>query len=52
MKAMLERNWGRIIFLSSESGLNIPDDMLHYGFAKTAVCRRRAGSQSWRASPA
>jgi NAD(P)-dependent dehydrogenase (short-subunit alcohol dehydrogenase family) len=37
MKGMLERNWGRVIFLSSESGVNIPDDMLHYGFTKTAV---------------
>jgi NAD(P)-dependent dehydrogenase (short-subunit alcohol dehydrogenase family) len=37
MKGMLERNWGRILFLSSESGVNIPDDMLHYGFTKTAV---------------
>jgi NAD(P)-dependent dehydrogenase (short-subunit alcohol dehydrogenase family) len=34
---MLERNWGRVIFLSSESGVNIPDEMLHYGFTKTAV---------------
>ena len=37
MPAMLERNWGRIVFLSSESGLNIPPDMIHYGFTKTAV---------------
>jgi NAD(P)-dependent dehydrogenase (short-subunit alcohol dehydrogenase family) len=37
MKGMLERDWGRVIFLSSESGVNIPDDMLHYGFTKTAV---------------
>jgi NAD(P)-dependent dehydrogenase (short-subunit alcohol dehydrogenase family) len=37
MKGMLERNWGRTIFLSSESGVNIPDGMLHYGFTKTAV---------------
>ncbi|MDQ1422089.1 MAG: hypothetical protein QOJ52_4051 [Acidimicrobiaceae bacterium] len=37
MDGMLERNSGRVIFLSSESGLNIPDDMLHYGFTKTAV---------------
>jgi NAD(P)-dependent dehydrogenase (short-subunit alcohol dehydrogenase family) len=37
MKGMIERNWGRVIFLSSESGVNIPDDMLHYGFTKTAV---------------
>jgi NAD(P)-dependent dehydrogenase (short-subunit alcohol dehydrogenase family) len=37
MPAMLERNWGRVVFLSSESGLNIPLDMIHYGFTKTAV---------------
>jgi len=37
MPGMLERNWGRIIFMSSESGVNIPVDMLHYGFTKTAV---------------
>ncbi|WP_088343762.1 MULTISPECIES: SDR family oxidoreductase [Rhodomicrobium] len=33
---MVERGWGRIIFLSSESGLNIPADMIHYGLTKTA----------------
>jgi NAD(P)-dependent dehydrogenase (short-subunit alcohol dehydrogenase family) len=33
---MLERNWGRVVFLSSESALNIPADMIHYGFTKTA----------------
>jgi len=37
MPAMLERNWGRVVFLSSESGLNIPPDMIQYGFTKTAV---------------
>jgi NAD(P)-dependent dehydrogenase (short-subunit alcohol dehydrogenase family) len=37
MPRMLERDWGRIVFLSSESGLNIPPDMIHYGFTKTAV---------------
>jgi NAD(P)-dependent dehydrogenase (short-subunit alcohol dehydrogenase family) len=37
MPAMLERNWGRVVFLSSESGLNIPPEMIHYGFTKTAV---------------
>jgi NAD(P)-dependent dehydrogenase (short-subunit alcohol dehydrogenase family) len=36
LPAMLERNWGRIVFISSESGLNIPADMIHYGFTKTA----------------
>lgn len=33
---MLERNWGRVVFVSSESALNIPADMIHYGFTKTA----------------
>jgi NAD(P)-dependent dehydrogenase (short-subunit alcohol dehydrogenase family) len=33
---MLERNWGRIIFISSESGVQIPSEMLHYGVTKTA----------------
>lgn len=33
---MLKKNWGRIIFISSESGLQIPADMIHYGMTKTA----------------
>lgn len=33
---MVDRKWGRIVFISSESGLNIPADMIHYGFTKTA----------------
>lgn len=37
MPAMLKRNWGRVVFLSSESALNIPPDMIHYGFSKTGV---------------
>jgi NAD(P)-dependent dehydrogenase (short-subunit alcohol dehydrogenase family) len=36
MPGMLERNWGRIIFISSESGLQIPKEMIHYGLTKTA----------------
>jgi NAD(P)-dependent dehydrogenase (short-subunit alcohol dehydrogenase family) len=36
MPAMLERNWGRIVFISSESALHIPKEMIHYGFTKTA----------------
>jgi NAD(P)-dependent dehydrogenase (short-subunit alcohol dehydrogenase family) len=36
MKAMLQRNWGRIVFISSESALNIPKEMIHYGVTKTA----------------
>ena len=33
---MLEKNWGRVVFISSESGLNIPIEMIHYGVTKTA----------------
>jgi NAD(P)-dependent dehydrogenase (short-subunit alcohol dehydrogenase family) len=33
---MLQQNWGRIIFISSESGVNIPAEMIHYGVTKTA----------------
>jgi NAD(P)-dependent dehydrogenase (short-subunit alcohol dehydrogenase family) len=33
---MLNKNWGRIIFISSESALNIPAEMIHYGMTKTA----------------
>jgi len=33
---MLKQNWGRIIFISSESGIQIPAEMVHYGTTKTA----------------
>jgi NAD(P)-dependent dehydrogenase (short-subunit alcohol dehydrogenase family) len=33
---MKQRNWGRIIFISSESALNTPKEMMHYGMSKTA----------------
>ncbi len=33
---MLHKNWGRIIFISSESAIFIPDEMIHYGMTKTA----------------
>jgi len=33
---MLRKNWGRIVFISSESGVNIPVEMVHYGVTKTA----------------
>jgi NAD(P)-dependent dehydrogenase (short-subunit alcohol dehydrogenase family) len=36
MPGMLKRNWGRIVFISSESGVQIPKEMIHYGFSKTA----------------
>ena len=32
---MKQKNWGRIIFISSESGVNIPVEMIHYGVTKT-----------------
>ncbi len=34
--AMVERGWGRVIFVSSESALHIPPEMVHYGMSKTA----------------
>ncbi|WP_293348117.1 MULTISPECIES: SDR family oxidoreductase [unclassified Microcoleus] len=49
---MLKQDWGRIIFISSESGLNIPAEMIHYGVTKTAqlalsrgLAETTAGSQ-------
>lgn len=36
MPKMLEKNWGRVVFISSESGLQIPTEMIHYGMSKTA----------------
>nr|WP_218901525.1 SDR family oxidoreductase [Paraburkholderia bryophila] len=51
LKGMMERKWGRVVFISSESGLNIPPDMLAYGFSKTAqlsiargIAKQAAGS--------
>jgi NAD(P)-dependent dehydrogenase (short-subunit alcohol dehydrogenase family) len=34
--AMKNKGWGRILFVSSESGLNVPQEMIHYGMSKTA----------------
>jgi NAD(P)-dependent dehydrogenase (short-subunit alcohol dehydrogenase family) len=36
LPAMRRRNWGRIIFISSESGYHIPAEMIHYGMTKAA----------------
>jgi NAD(P)-dependent dehydrogenase (short-subunit alcohol dehydrogenase family) len=51
LPGMLKRDWGRVVFMSSESALNIPADMIHYGFTKTAnlaisrgLAKRVAGS--------
>ncbi|HTR41164.1 MAG TPA: SDR family oxidoreductase [Pseudomonadales bacterium] len=36
LAGMKKRNWGRIVFISSESGIQIPAEMVHYGMTKTA----------------
>lgn len=36
-QGMKQRDWGRIQFISSESALNIPSEMVHYGMTKSAV---------------
>jgi NAD(P)-dependent dehydrogenase (short-subunit alcohol dehydrogenase family) len=33
---MKQRNWGRVIFISSETAIQIPDNMIHYGMSKVA----------------
>jgi NAD(P)-dependent dehydrogenase (short-subunit alcohol dehydrogenase family) len=33
---MRDKGWGRIVFISSESGIQIPTEMIHYGFSKAA----------------
>jgi NAD(P)-dependent dehydrogenase (short-subunit alcohol dehydrogenase family) len=51
LPAMQERNWGRVVFISSESGFNIPVEMIDYGVTKTAniavsrgLAKRMAGT--------
>jgi NAD(P)-dependent dehydrogenase (short-subunit alcohol dehydrogenase family) len=36
LPGMLKKNWGRVIFISSESAQHIPVEMIHYGMTKTA----------------
>ena len=36
LPAMRRANWGRIIFISSESAIQVPTEMIHYGMTKTA----------------
>jgi NAD(P)-dependent dehydrogenase (short-subunit alcohol dehydrogenase family) len=36
LTGMLKKNWGRILFISSESAVQIPAEMVHYGMTKTA----------------
>lgn len=37
LAGMLTRQWGRIIFVGSESGVNVPADMVHYGMTKAGM---------------
>src|SRR5690606_16942571 len=37
LESMLAKGWGRIIFVGSESGVNVPADMIHYGVAKAGM---------------
>ncbi|HTZ03842.1 MAG TPA: SDR family NAD(P)-dependent oxidoreductase [Xanthobacteraceae bacterium] len=37
LPAMARRGWGRVLFVSSESALNIPAEMIHYGCTKTTL---------------
>ncbi len=37
LPGMLDRGWGRVLFIASESGVNVPADMIHYGVTKAAM---------------
>jgi NAD(P)-dependent dehydrogenase (short-subunit alcohol dehydrogenase family) len=37
LPSMKDRNWGRIVFISSESGVQIPAEMIHYGLAESVA---------------
>ncbi|RRA48172.1 SDR family NAD(P)-dependent oxidoreductase [Acidipila sp. EB88] len=43
LPAMLKQQWGRILFISSESGVQIPEEMVHYGVTKAAQIARARG---------
>lgn len=43
LPGMVQKGWGRVVFISSESACNIPADMIHYGVTKTA---QLAGARS------
>jgi hypothetical protein len=45
LPAMKRANWGRIIFISSESALQIPVEMIHYGVTKTAQIANSVSSE-------
>jgi NAD(P)-dependent dehydrogenase (short-subunit alcohol dehydrogenase family) len=37
LPAMIDAGWGRVIFIGSESGIDVPADMMHYGVTKAAL---------------
>lgn len=49
LSRMVGRGWGRVVFVSSESAVNIPQEMLDYGIPRPHSSRCRAGSRRpWR----
>jgi NAD(P)-dependent dehydrogenase (short-subunit alcohol dehydrogenase family) len=51
LPGMLDRKWGRILFVSSESGVQIPQEMVHYGVTKAAqIALARGIAESFPAS--
>src|SRR5258708_2335760 len=53
LPGMKRRDWGRIIFISSESAIQIPSEMIHYGMTKTAqLAVARGLAESLAATPA
>jgi NAD(P)-dependent dehydrogenase (short-subunit alcohol dehydrogenase family) len=51
LPGMIKQGWGRVVFVASESALNVPAEMIHYGFSKTAqlsiargLAKRAAGT--------
>jgi NAD(P)-dependent dehydrogenase (short-subunit alcohol dehydrogenase family) len=47
LPAMRRANWGRVIFISSESAVQIPAEMIHYGMSKTAQLAVSRGLAEW-----
>lgn len=52
LPGMKARNWGRVVFISSESGIQIPPDMVHYGMTKSAQLAISRGLAETRAGTA
>jgi NAD(P)-dependent dehydrogenase (short-subunit alcohol dehydrogenase family) len=52
LPAMMKRDWGRIVFISSESGINIPVEMVHYGVPRQRNLGLRSASPRPRRAPA